>query len=55
MAPLEALQLNVGLVDTSLALFVGDASVGTDGGFGNDEDVVKLEMVHPLDPPELIA
>jgi len=55
VAPEEALQESVVDIGTSDPPFTGVASVGADGGFGKDEDVVKVDIVHPPRPPELIA
>jgi len=53
VAPVEALQLRVGLMEIPVALFSGEAKAGADG---MATTVVKLQTVdQPLVPPALVA
>jgi len=44
LAPVDAFQVSVGLVETPVAPDVGETSVGGLGRPGADPEVVKLEM-----------
>jgi hypothetical protein len=53
VAPLEAFQVSVGLVEIPVAPFEGEESVGTGGGV--PPEVTKLQTVDQLLVPEVFA